>query len=559
MESAIADSMQGIHGTVSARRWAMADNVKTDGVAPEVRTQTDGAMEPCTLVLFGASGDLTQRMVMPAIFRLARRSLLSPEFRLIGYARTKLTDDEFRSLMRKAVMREPKQGDEAAWNDFAARLSYIVAEYDSSDLQGYVELARRLDQSGGTAAGTRRLFYLATPQTAFGPIMQHLSDAKLAGHAYQPATGGWARLVIEKPFGHDLATARALNADIARSFDENDIYRIDHFLGKEIVQNLFALRFANGIFEPVWNRNYIDHVQISATETLGLEGRGGYYESAGAMRDMVQNHLLQLCALVAIEPPAEWNPRTLRDEKVKVLRAVRKLAPEEVPRDAVRGQYGAGEIAGNRVSAYREEKGVAAQSPVETYAALRLHIDNARWAGVPFYLRSGKALAKRASEIIIQFKPAPHTPWSARGAAAEQARPNLLVVNLSPEEGIVIRVETKRPGQEMRLRSTNLDYCRSNEDGAIAPSAYEHLLLDCMRGDETFFARADEVEAAWEIVGPVIEHWAAEKPTDFPNYAAGSTGATAADALLARDGRRWYYSAEQIGRDISSQHTHRPA
>ena len=267
----------------------------------------------------------------------------------------------------------------------------------------------------------------------------------------------------------------------------------------------------------MWNRNYIDHVQITAAETLGVEGRGGYYEGAGAMRDMVQNHLLQLCALVAIEPPAEWNPRAVRDEKVKALRAVRKINPDEVEGDAVRGQYGAGSISGERVPAYREEEKVAADSQVETYAAVKHHIDNQRWAGVPFYLRSGKRLAKRATEIVVEFKPAPHTPWSARGGTDERERPNLLVVNISPEEGIVIRVEAKQPGQEMRLQSINLDYCRSDERGATeSPSAYEHLLLDSLRGDPTFFARADEVEAAWEIVEPVITTWEAERPVDFP-------------------------------------------
>jgi glucose-6-phosphate 1-dehydrogenase len=525
----------------------------TDDRTQVAAAKADRVMEPCTLVLFGASGDLTQRMVMPAIFRLARRGLLSPEFRLIGYARTKMTDDEFRVRMRKAVMREAGAGDEAAWTDFSARLSYIPAEYEGDDLQGYAELARRVEMfDRGTGAGARRLFYLATPPALFAPIMKYLSEAKLAGLAYQSAVGGWARFVIEKPFGHDLASARSLNADIARRFDENDIYRIDHFLGKEIVQNLFALRFANGIFEPVWNRNYIDHVQITAVETLGVERRGGYYETAGAIRDMVQNHLLQLCALVAIEPPAEWNPRAVRDEKIKALRAVRRIHPGEVEQVAVRGQYGAGVIAGERVPAYREEQKVAVDSPVETYAALRLHIDNVRWAGVPFYLRSGKRLAKRATEIVVEFKPAPHTPWSARDAADERMRPNLLVVNVSPEEGIVIRVEAKQPGQEMRLQSINLDYCRSDEGGATeSPSAYEHLLLDSLRGDPTFFARADEVEAAWEIVEPVIKKWAAEKPSDFPNYAAGSTGPAAADELLAPDGRCWYDATDQAGCKIN--------
>jgi len=499
-------------------------------------------MESCTIVLFGASGDLTQRMVMPAIFRLARRGLLSPDFRLIGYARTKMTDDEFRARMRKAMMREPGPGDEAAWTDFAARLSYIPAEYDGGDLAGYVELAHRFEQlDRGTGAGARRLFYLAAPPALFAPIMTHLSDAKLAGLAYKPAAGGWARFIIEKPFGHDLASARSLNADIARRFVENDIYRIDHFLGKEIVQNLFALRFANGIFEPVWNRNYIDHVQIAAAETLGMEGRGGYYETAGAMRDMVQNHLLQLCALIAIEPPAEWNPRAVRDEKVKALRAVRKITSGEVAQDAVRGQYGAGVFAGEPVPAYREEQKVGADSQVETYAAIRLHIDNVRWAGVPFYLRSGKRLATRATEIVVEFKPAPHTPFKPDGDRGAVARPNRLVATISPHEGIVLKVVGKLPGQAMRLQSIDLDYCYTQgQSGVESPSAYEHLLLDALSGDPTFFARADEVEAAWEIVEPVIARWQAERATDFPNYKAGSSGPASADEFLARDGRRWH-------------------
>jgi len=368
-----------------------------------------------------------------------------------------------------------------------------------------------------------------------------LSNAKLAGHAHHSAAGGWARFVIEKPFGHDLASARALNADIARGFDENDIYRIDHFLGKEIVQNLFALRFANSIFEPVWNRNYIDHVQITAAETLGMEGRGGFYESAGAMRDMVQNHLLQLCALVAIEPPAEWNARAVRDEKVKVLRAVRKIHPGQVKQDAVRGQYAAGSIDGKHVPAYRKEPKVAADSQTETYAALKLHIDNMRWAGVPFYLRSGKRLANHDTEIVVQFKPAPHTPWMPDGNVSKGVRPNLLVVKVSPEAGIFMRVEAKQPGQEMRLQSINLDYCLSDEHSPTeSPSAYEHLLLDSLRGDPTFFARADEVESAWEINEPVIEKWKSEKPADFPNYTAA-----AADEMLARDGRHWVDGTDQ--------------
>jgi len=474
-----------------------------------------------------------------------RRGLISPEFRLIGFARKAMTDDEFRARMRKTAVRDPGPGDEAAWTDFAGRLSYIAAEFDGDNLQGYAELTRRFEQlDRGTGAGARRLFYLATPPASFAPILKHLSDAKLAGQAYHPTAEGWARIVLEKPFGHDLASARALNADIARSFEDSDIYRIDHFLGKEIVQNLYALRFANAVFEPLWNRNYIDHVQITATETLGLEGRGGYYETAGVMRDMVQNHLLQLCAHVAIEAPAQWNPRTLRDEKVKALRALRRIAPDQVADDAVRGQYSAGVVAGKAVPAYRAEEGVAADSSVETYAALRLHIDNVRWAGVPFYLRSGKGLATSVSEIVVAFKPVPHTPFNLGGAAL---RPNTLVAGISPHERVVLQVQGKLPGQQMHLQDIDLDYCYAHpgQKAEEPPSAYEHLLLDALRGDPTFFARADEVEVAWEVVQPVLDTWAGEKPTDFPNYKAGSSGPSAADELLARDGRRWHLPNEE--------------
>jgi glucose-6-phosphate 1-dehydrogenase len=532
-----------------SKRGPMTNKMTPDQQTQGAAAKSDLVAEPFTMVLFGASGDLTQRMIMPAIFHLAQRGLLSPEFRLIGYARTKMTDDEFRALMRKAVMREGEAGNKAAWTDFAARLSYIPAEYDGDDLQGYAQLEDKFKQlDRGTGSGARRLFYLSTPPMLFAPIMKHLSDTKLAGQAYKPAKGGWARLVIEKPFGRDLASARALNAKIARSFDEQDIYRIDHFLGKDVVQNLFALRFANGIFEPLWNRNYIDHVQITAVETLGMEGRGSYFETAGIMRDMVQNHLLQLCALIAIEPPAEWDAQSVREEKAKVLRAVRKIKPGEVEHYAVRGQYGKGTLTGKRVLAYREEPEVAADSPVETYAALKLFIDNWRWAGVPFYLRSGKRLAKSMTEIVVEFKPAPHTlfrPGGTRAAAGSLLRPNRLVASISPQEGIILQVQGKLPGQEMRLRSIDLDYGDVRDQPTVeSPSAYEHLLFDVLRGDSTFFARADEVESAWKIVDPVIKKWEAEKPTDFPNYKAASSGPATAEAFINRDARRWYLPEE---------------
>jgi glucose-6-phosphate 1-dehydrogenase len=396
-----------------------ADAQVFDGAAT-----ADPITEPCAIVLFGASGDLARRMVVPAIFRLMRRGLLHPDFHLIGYARTKWTNEEFRASVREAVMSQAAPGDEEAWPQFAARLFYLPGKYSDDDVQGYVWLADMLARCDRELhARGRRLFYLATPPTEFAPILQRLSETGLAGRGYRPPEDGWGRAIIEKPFGRDLASARLLNAQIATYFNEHDVCRIDHFLGKEAVQNLFAFRFANAIFEPVWNRNYIDHVQITAVETLGVEGRGRYYETAGALRDMLQNHLLQLCALICIEPPAEWNSNAVRNEKVKVLRAVRRIKPEEVESSAVRGQYASGDTEGRRVPAYREESYVAPDSTVETYAALKIYIQNLRWAGVPFYLRTGKRLAARRTEIAVEFKPVPHTPCGCGGCRVCTAVP----------------------------------------------------------------------------------------------------------------------------------------
>ena len=492
--------------------------------------------EPCVLVLFGASGDLAHRMVVPALFRLWRRGLLPPGFQLVGYARTPMTGDEYRAAMQASVLAQALPGDAEAWPAFAAAISYLAAQYAGDD-EGYQRLAGELVRCDAEGTGGRRLFYLATPPDTFAPIVRHLSAVGLIGHGYTPPAGGWSRVIVEKPFGRDAASARALNVAIAQDIEEHSVYRIDHYLGKEAAQNLFAFRFANGIFEPVWNRNFVDHVQITAAEPLGLEGRAGYYERAGALRDMIQNHLLQLMALVAIEPPSAWNSTAVRNEKVKVLRAVRRYGEAEVTRMAVRGQYGAGELAGTRVPGYREEAGVATASATETYAALALYIDNWRWAGVPFYLRAGKRLTARRTEIAVQFKPAPHTPFPVpEGSGGANTR----VVEFAPQERLTLRAAGKLPGQGMHVAPLALDYCPACLPGAQAtPSAYENLLLDAMRGDPTFFARADEVEASWAIIEPVLRAWASEPAVGFPNYAAGTHGPSQADALLAREGRVW--------------------
>lgn len=494
-------------------------------------TRLERTSEPCAVVIFGASGDLTRRKLVPALYRLARQRLVPAEFAVIGTARHEMTDEEFRSKMREALNEfSDEEVDEAAWNSFAAGLFYLAGEFDDSET--YKRIKSKLDEVDQTHhTQNNRLFYLATAPEFFDVIARQLGAHGLAS----TEAAGWTRIIVEKPFGHDLASAQALNAELANVFNENQIFRIDHYLGKETVQNLLVFRFGNSIFEPLWNHQYIDHVQVTNGEAIGVEGRGSYYEKAGAVRDMIQNHVFQILALIAMEPPTSLDANSVRDEKIRAMRTVRAIPSDRVDEFAVRGQYGPGTVLGDTVVGYREEPGVDPQSSTETFAALRLQFANWRWADVPFYLRSGKRLPKRMTEIAIQFKKVPHQLFTESDAPLE---PNVLVIRIQPNEGITLRFGAKLPGQAMRIRWVNMDFRYGSSFGTKPPEAYERLLLDCMLGDSTLYARRDMVERGWEIVTPLLEAWKKPAP-DFPNYAAGTWGPKAAFELIERDGRRW--------------------
>jgi len=489
---------------------------------------------PAAIVIFGATGDLTHRKLMPGLYSLAAQQLLPPEAAIVGVARSELDEDGFRERMRDGVARHGRAPlDEDVWAGFARRLHYLPGAFDDTGVYDRLRaLLARLDAERGTRGN--RLFYLATAPEFFPVIAERLGAAGLAQEADDDER--FARLVIEKPFGEDLASARALNRRLGQVFRERQVYRIDHYLGKETVQNLLVLRFGNAIFEPVWNRRYVDHVQITVAEDLGVGTRGGYYDQSGALRDIVQNHMLQVLSIVAMEPPARFESREVRDEKVKVLRAIPCFDDESVTADAVRGQYGAGWIAGEPVPGYRDEPGVDPSSNTETFVALRLAIDNWRWSGTPFYLRTGKRLPRRATEVAIQFKPAPHLPFAS--TAVEAVQPNLLTLRIQPDEGASLRFVAKVPGPQIDLRVVSMDFAYGSSFLRPSPEAYERLLLDALLGDSTLFARWDEVERAWEIIDPLIAAWATT-PGPFPNYEAGTWGPDAADELMARDGREW--------------------
>lgn len=491
------------------------------------------AADPCVVVIFGASGDLTKRKLVPALFHLMQQRLIPAEFAVLGSARQVMSDDDFRTAMREALGKYggEDQIDETVWESFARGLYYLPGNFD--DPETYPRIKEKLatiDAERGTRGN--RIFYLSTAPQFFEVISEQLGAAGLA----QPESDqSWVRLIVEKPFGHDLASARELNEKLAAVFHENQVYRIDHYLGKETVQNLLVFRFANSIFEPVWNRQYIDHVQITNAEAIGVEGRGGYYEGTGVVRDMLQNHVFQVTSLIAMEPPASLSASGVRDEKIKAMQAVRPIPLDAVDDFAVRGQYGPGYVLGEKASGYREEPGVDPESATDTYAAVKLYFDNWRWAGVPFYIRSGKRLPRRVTEIAIQFRDVPHRLFTFNDETLE---PNWLIIRVQPHEGITLRFGAKLPGLATRIREVNMDFRYGSSFGVDVPEAYERLLLDCMLGDSTLYARRDMTERGWEIVSPILEYWANTKP-EFPNYAAGSAGPEAADDLLGREGRRW--------------------
>jgi glucose-6-phosphate 1-dehydrogenase len=485
------------------------------------------------MVIFGASGDLTKRKLIPALYNLAREHLLPQEFAVVGIARRSMDHETFREKLTQDI-KEFATGpiDPHLWDWFVRRLYYLSG--DLLDHRTYQQLQNQLaeiDKEHGTRGNY--FYYLATAPEFFSLIVQHLGTAGLT----RESNGQWRRVIIEKPFGHDLESARALNQEIRAVLNESQIYRIDHYLGKETVQNILVFRFANGIFEPIWNRRYIDHVQITAAETVGVGQRGEYYDHTGALRDMVPNHLCQLITLTAMEPPISFAADAVRDEQVKILHALQPLTPEEVLSRTVRGQYGEGIIRGERVPAYRAEPNVAPDSNTETFVALRLLADNWRWADVPFYLRTGKRLAKRVTEIAIQFKSAPFVLF--RETPVEQLPPNRLVLHIQPDEGISLRFEAKRPGPVVRLGPVEMDFAYTEHFGCTTDTGYERLLYDCMCGDATLFQRADMVEAGWSVVTPILDVWKALPPRTFPNYAAGTWGPKEADELLEQDGRRW--------------------
>ena len=507
--------------------------------------ETRKAVDPCSIVIFGASGDLTSRKLIPALYHLCKEKQMPPDFRIVGFARREKTNDSWRKELREDLdqFSRTKPVDEQVWREFAGHIFYCQG--DLTEGQSYKELERCLSSFGSGPLRSNVLFYLATMPSQFGPAVEHLHDAALL-HKTNGAnnTNGWQRIVVEKPFGHDLESAHQLNRELTRYAAEQQVFRIDHYLGKETVQNIMMFRFSNSIFERLWNRESVDHIQITVSEELGVGQRGGYYEEAGALRDMVQNHLLQVLSLIAMEPPVSLDAESIRDEKVKLLKSIRAMKPEDVARQIVRGQYFAGTVEGQPRPGYRQEPKVKPDSNTETYVALKLFVDNWRWSGVPFYLRTGKNLPVSASEVRIQFRPTPHVLFAAE--CGQNLDSNAIALRLQPNEGIYLRFNGKVPGTSLEVRPVRMHFSYDAEFGAYTPEAYERLLLEAMAGDATLFIRRDEVETAWRIVDSIRKTWTGKALTNREFYAAGTWGPVAADDLLAQAGHAWH---EPVGFD----------
>jgi len=505
----------------------LADDIASKGILGAGRPG-----DPCVMVIFGASGDLTKRKLIPALYNLAKDNLLSKEFALVGFARNELTSEQFRDEIGKEIGEfATTTVDPDLWHWFSRRIYYLSGDFgDPKAYQALSELLGKIDKEHGTRGNY--FYYLATAPAFFGPIITQLGQAGLVEENH-----GWRRVIIEKPFGHDYESAVALNKEIRQVLDERQIYRIDHYLGKETVQNILVFRFANGIFEPIWNRRYIDHIQITVAETVGVEQRGGYYEKAGTLRDMVPNHIFQLISLTAMEPPVSFDADVVRDEQAKILKALSPMTDEEVLTRTVRGQYGEGVEGNNRVPGYRAEPYVSPESRTETFVAMKLFIDNWRWADVPFYLRTGKRLPERSTKIVIQFKRAPFILF--RKTAVDKLEPNRLTLHLQPDEGISLSFGAKIPGPVVQIGGVNMNFNYTDYFKATPQTGYERLLYDCMLGDATLFQRSDMVETAWHVVAPILDVWEALPPRRFPNYAAGTWGPHEADEMLTRDHRHW--------------------
>jgi glucose-6-phosphate 1-dehydrogenase len=495
--------------------------------------ETERTPAPCVFVIFGASGDLARRKLFPALYNLAVSRLLPPGMTIVGVATSERSDEQLRTMMREAVSQfsRRKPIDDTVWDDFASRMHYVAGKFE--DAATFTALSEKLEEVDGRN-GTRgnRLYYLAIPPSEFRTVNDHLAKAGLVASAKDSSR--YTRIIVEKPFGTDLASGDRLNDDLHGVFDESQIFRIDHYLGKETVQNLVALRFGNAIFEPIWNRNHVDHLQITVAEDIGVEGRGKFYEEAGTTRDIVQNHLLQLLMVTIMEPPVAFTADEVRDEKVKVLRALKPILGDDNARLTVRGQYAPGNFAGKPVIGYRQEPNVSPSSTVETFVAMRLEVDNWRFAGVPIYVRAGKRLTKRVTEISVHFKHVPHA-LLAQGPV----EPDVLAIRIQPDEGISLRFVAKVPGPSMTLRPVTMDFRYGATFGGSGPEAYERLILDAMLGDPTLFARSDEVTAAWQFVTPLLEAWHQSGLKDLPAYPAGTWGPQEAADLIERDGRSW--------------------